>query len=177
MTPLKVGDTFEDLKRKMIPFAITKSDRPLQYGIAAVETNSGLITPVERHASLNCIFDSLAENTLTISSQERITQLPCNSREGIPDSTAEAAKSSIRSNRSAKVDPSDSQRSVKHERSTSPIVAVPVDFENKDPILSERSELLIVSIPGDIQLESCCHVVASQMMKKIIDDFKVDSNV
>jgi hypothetical protein len=172
MTPLKVGDTFEDLKRKMIPFAITKSDRPIQYGIAAVETNSGLITPVERHASLNCIFDSLAENTLTVSSPERITQLPCISRECVPDSTVVAAESSIRSNRSA----NDSQRSIKDECSTSSRVAIQVDFENKDPVLSERSELQIASIPGDVQRESCCHVVASQMMRKIIDDFKVDSS-
>lgn len=164
-----MGDTFEDLKRKMIPFAVMKSDRPLLHGIAALETSIGRIIPAERQASLSCIFDSVAESALTILSPEQITPPRRDSSKTITDSTPEA---SIRSNKSI-YSLKESLRSI---RSTPSKIFIQADFENDASIASDR-DLPIAFLPKYMQLETCCHVVANQMMRKIIDDFKVDRNV
>ena len=165
-----MGDTFEDLKRKMIPFAVMKPDRQLLHGIAAPETSIGRITPAERQASLSCIFDSVAEVAVTISSPEQIAPPRRDSSKIVTVSTPEASTRSNKSNYSLK----ESLRSI---RSTPSKIFIQADFENDATIASGREDLPIAFLPKNMQLETCCHVVANQMMRKIIDDFKVDRNV
>ena len=159
----------------MIPFAVLKSDRPLQHGIAALEMSSGQITPIVRQASLNCIFDLVAESALTVSSPHQVSPLPCMSNEIIPDSKVEASTRSIKSNCSSIMDPKESQHSIK--RSTSSKVLIQANFDTNTPIESDKKDEPIAFRLEDVQLESCCHTVASQMMKKIIDDFNADRNL
>ena len=188
-TPVKIGDTFEDLKRKMIPFAVMKavSNTFNEQGIAmTVRRNSSTPSPSERESdrrprSLHSMFDSIAVDEETHTPAEPTTSLPYLTDESATNGLMIECIRTLQSadnqdnqevqNDLLQLQPEDDVHEVQVAQMEQPCdnmgVQINVNIHAQNP--DEVNEVLDIFLNDNSSLKKCCRFIAGEMMRNIID--------
>ena len=200
ITPVKVGDTFEDLKRKMIPFGVTKAITSLNSeGIAATlsrQLSLQDVNKIKKENILNAIFDAAAEqpednlnayanrcesanncsgsssdihsycNVLNYQIEELIPQnmiIECSTRSDIDK-------------RDNEIDIVAESNNDEKNRKKSVNIGVQISLKIVTDGSSKGKEVLDSFLEENSSMKTCCRFIASEMMAKIIDTFRMEND-
>lgn len=185
-TPVKIGDTFEDLKRKMIPFAVMKavSNTFNEQGIAmTVRRSSSTPSPSElesdrRPRSLHSMFDSIAVDEEPQTPTEPSTTLPYVTDETATNGlmiecihTLQSADSREVEDNPVQLQPEDDVRGMQVAQIEQPSdnmgVQINVNIHAQNP--DEVNEVLDIFLNDNSSLKKCCRLIAGEMMRNIIE--------
>lgn len=200
-TPVKVGDSFEDLKRKMIPFGVTKAIISLDNeGIAATlsrQLSLQDLTKIRKENVLQSIFDGATGeledilnpdlNRQTSASSSRSNSLRnsnsrCNSviyqiEDRIPQNLIVECltRNDIEDTNIPAYDLIESQSDEKVRKKSGSIevqISLKIVIDGSNDDEKMLNSFLYESSP----LKACCHFIASEMMASIIDAILMESN-
>jgi hypothetical protein len=186
-TPLKVGDTFEDLKRKMIPFAVMKSMNSVdENGVAVAARDNDVETEPdsERPKSLRSYFDSVAERMDARSPAEPDSLPQYNIDDIPPDCLVLDCIRNLEENADLLNDPISARKQFTEIdggitqaiiRRSSENIGVNVNVEILARNTHDAREVLNTFLTEDSTLKSCCRFIASEMMRKIIDSVVLEN--
>lgn len=169
----------------MIPFAIMKSMNSVnEDGTAARDNDIETETDTERPKSLCSVFDSVAERMDARSPAEPDSLPQYNIDEIPPDCLVLACIRNLESNSALITDSSSAKTHIieSDEGITQAIIrrnsenrGVQVNVEILSRSTRDVREVLNTFLTEDSTLKSCCRFIASEMMKKIIDNVVLEN--